>query len=69
MSAPRDAVVLAEQVGGERQCGGTLPNPGRPVEEVRVRRPFPERRDQQALRLSLFRHVLERAHEPPRRSP
>jgi hypothetical protein len=28
-----------------------------------------ERRAQQALRLSLFRHVAERAHEPPPRCP
>jgi hypothetical protein len=68
MRTAQDAVVLAQQLGGERQSGGPLPDTGRSMEEVRVRGPLLERRAEQALRLSLFRHVAERAHEPPSRS-
>ena len=45
-----------------------FPTPGRPVEEVRVRRTFAQRRLEQARRLGVLREAGERAHGSPRRS-
>ncbi len=52
--APRDACVVAEQLGREQECVISLADAGRPVQEIRVRRAFGERRREQTLRLELF---------------
>ena len=60
MRAPLDACVLAEQLGREEHREGALADAGRPVQQVRVRRPLGERSRQQALRLVLLRDGGER---------
>ena len=57
--APLDPRVAAEQLRRERERGRPLPHSRRPVEEVRVRRAFAQRRREQALRLGLLRNAVE----------
>ena len=66
MGAPLHPCVVAEQLGGEQDREVALPDAGRAVQEIRVRRPLGERRGEQALRLVLFRYGFEVAHGSPR---
>ena len=61
------AVGLQERAG-ERARDLALPDAGRPVEEIRVRRALTERGVEQARGLGVLREAGERAHEPPRQS-
>ena len=62
-----DAPAVPDQRTGERNCGGTLADSGRPVEEVRVRGALVgERGAKEPLRLGLLRNVLEDVHGSPR---
>ena len=60
MRAALDASAVADQLAGERGRRSPLADTGRPVEEVRVSRPFRERGREQALGLLLLRKGLER---------
>ena len=62
--AALDALAVAEQLAGEGARRQPLPDAGRTVEEVGVRRPVGERRAEQPLRLVL----LERAPRSSQRS-
>jgi hypothetical protein len=53
--APLNASAIAEDLGGELVGGAALADPGRPVEEVRVRDPLGEGGPEQALGLLLLR--------------
>ena len=68
MRASVDAARVAEQRAGERAGGDALPDAGRAVEEVRVRRPVGERSLEEALRLPLLGDVSEGGHGSPPRS-
>ena len=60
--AAGDPVGVAEQLAGERGRGRALSDAGRPVQEVRVRRPIGQSRAEEALRLRLLRKGLEAVH-------
>ncbi len=67
MDTAADAVGVAQKLGGEGERGAALPDPARPVEEVRVRRPFGQRGAEEALGLVLLREGLEAVHGRSRR--
>jgi len=59
VGAALDALVLAEELGRERDSRAPLPDTRRPVEEIGVRGPFRQRRPEQSLRLGLFWNAIE----------
>jgi hypothetical protein len=59
MRPPRDAVAVTEQLAGERDRRPPLSHARRAVKEIGMRRPLPQGRAEQLLRLLLLDQRLE----------
>ena len=65
MGTALDTPAVAEKLRGERERRLALPDAGRPVEEVGVRRSFADRRLEEPLRLRLLDDLVKHARRAP----